>query len=378
MSFDLSEFYEIYGHDMEMEARQEQAVFRQNLLAWVQTWNNTLCAQYDIVRDQVNALAPGDEELARLAPCVVLHVCLAAALDGSEWDRTLTCGDGQTVSPLVAKPYPPLLKTFLASRPFPAGYEAAARSITQGAPLFYTEGALSHGVCGKFWQKLVPYLPAYAPSTPLPQPVVDLLSALEACYAIFSGQDASAQHNAWWETFCALWAYLSLRAPNRAAAEAAVARWDGSRIPQACRDLLVAAYPAVFQNWNTQVLQQADPAEILTRIYPGHPDLAIAMWRLLLDTASVPLKEDPEAAEYLLYDTIDGVLLLRAWPRQDHLLPLLNQLEGDDAFARQVCQSAYAGDPQARLLEACEALGKPQLKDHLLSLLAENPAWQGA
>lgn len=378
MSFDLSEFYEIYGHDMEMEARQEQAVFRQNLLAWVQTWNNTLCAQYDIVRDQVNALAPGDEELARLAPCVVLHVCLTGARDGAVWNRTLTCGDGQTVSPLVVKPYPPLLKTFLASRPFPAGYEAAARSITQGAPLFYTEGALSHGVCGKFWQKLVPYLPAYAPSTPLPQPVVDLLSALEACYAIFSGQDASAQHNAWWETFCALWAYLSLRAPNRAAAEAAVARWDGSRIPQACRDLLVAAYPAVFQNWNTQVLQRADPAEILTRIYPGHPDLAIDMWRLLLDTASGPLKEDPEAAEYLLYDTIDGVLLLRAWPRQDHLLPLLNQLEGDDAFARQVCQSAYAGDPQARLLEACEALGKENLKDHLLSLLAENPAWQGA
>ncbi|MFR1755214.1 MAG: hypothetical protein ACLSV7_11105, partial [Oscillospiraceae bacterium] len=96
MSFDLSEFYEIYGHDMEMEARQEQAVFQQNLLDWVQTWSDALCAQYDTVMDQVSALAPGDEELARLAPCVVLHVCLAAALDGSEWDRTLTCGDGQT------------------------------------------------------------------------------------------------------------------------------------------------------------------------------------------------------------------------------------------------------------------------------------------
>ena len=102
------------------------------------------------------------------------------------------------------------------------------------------------------------------------------------------------------------------------------------------------------------------------------------MWRLLLDTASGPLKEDPEAAEYLLYDTIDGVLQSRAWPRQDHLLPLLNHLEGDDTFARQVFQSAYAGDPQARLLEACDALGKEDLKNHLLSLLAENPAWQGA
>lgn len=32
MGFDLSEFYEIYGHDLEVEARQEQQRFQQRLL----------------------------------------------------------------------------------------------------------------------------------------------------------------------------------------------------------------------------------------------------------------------------------------------------------------------------------------------------------
>ena len=43
--------------------------------------------------------------------------------------------------------------------------------------------------------------------------------------------------------------------------------------------------------------------------------------------------------------------------------------------ARQVFQSAYAGKPQARLLEACDTLQKDALKKHCLALLAENPAW---
>ena len=46
MGFDLSEFYEIYGHDLEVEARQERRRFQQRPLGWVQTWNNTLCSLY--------------------------------------------------------------------------------------------------------------------------------------------------------------------------------------------------------------------------------------------------------------------------------------------------------------------------------------------
>ena len=141
------------------------------------------------------------------------------------------------------------------------------------------------------------------------------------------------------------------------------------------RDLLIAAYPEVFQTWDKETLENTWEAEILQRIYPADPDLAIAMWRLLLDTAQEPLQKNPEAAEYLLFDVIDGVLWPGSPSRKDHLLPLLNQLEQSEPFARQVFQSAYAGKPQARLLEACDTLQKDALKKHCLALLAENPAW---
>ena len=141
------------------------------------------------------------------------------------------------------------------------------------------------------------------------------------------------------------------------------------------RDLLIAAYPEVFQTWDKETLENTWEAEILQRIYPADPDLAIAMWRLLLDTAQEPLQKNPEAAEYLLFDAIYGVLWPGSPSRKDHLLPLLNQLEQSEPFARQVFQSAYAGKPQARLLEACDTLQKDALKKHCLALLAENPAW---
>ena len=68
MGFDLSEFYEIYGHDLEVEARQEQQRFQQRLLGWVQTWSNALCALYDTAVNRVRTLAPEDWPLADLFP----------------------------------------------------------------------------------------------------------------------------------------------------------------------------------------------------------------------------------------------------------------------------------------------------------------------
>lgn len=376
MGFDLSEFYEIYGHDLEVEARQEQQRFQQRLLGWVQTWSNTLCSLYDTAVNRVRALAPEDWPLADLVPQVVLYWSLAGAQEGNQWNRTLACGDGEMVSRQYSKPYPPLLYTLMAHRAFPATFDAAAQSIVQGgAPLFYREGALRNGVCGTFWQKLVPHLPPYRPYQMWPQPLETLLRTLTQCYGIFSGQDTTAVYEDARKTFQALWSTLSLRQPDRARAEDAIRRWDFSQVENAPRDLLIAAYPEVFQTWDKETLENTWEAEILQRIYPADPDLAIAMWRLLLDTAQEPLQKNPEAAEYLLFDVIDDVLWPGSPSRKDHLLPLLNQLEQSEPFARQVFQSAYAGKPQARLLEACDTLQKDALKKHCLALLAENPAW---
>ena len=234
MGFDLSEFYEIYGHDLEVEARQEQQRFQQRLLGWVQTWNNTLCSLYDTAVNHVRALAPEDWPLADLVPQVVLYWSLAGAQEGNQWNRTLTCGDGEMVSRQYSKPYPPLLYTLMAHRAFPATFDAAAQSIVQGgAPLFYREGALRSGVCGTFWQKLVPHLPPYRPYQMWPQPLETLLRTLTQCYGIFSGQDTTAVYEDARKTFQALWSTLSLRQPDRARAEDAIRRWDFSQMENA-------------------------------------------------------------------------------------------------------------------------------------------------
>ena len=124
MGFDLSEFYEIYGHDLEVEARQEQRRFQQRLLGWVQTWSNTLCSLYDTAVNRVRTLAPEDWPLADLVSQVVLYWSLAGAQEGNQWNRTLTCGDGEMVSRQYSKPYPPLLYTLMAHRAFPATFDA--------------------------------------------------------------------------------------------------------------------------------------------------------------------------------------------------------------------------------------------------------------
>lgn len=138
MGFDLSEFYEIYGHDLEVEARQEQQRFQQRLLGWVQTWSNTLCSLYDTAVNRVRTLAPEDWPLADLVSQVVLYWSLAGAQEGNQWNRTLTCGDGEMVSRQYSKPYPPLLYTLMAHRAFPATFDAAAQSIVQGGRPFST------------------------------------------------------------------------------------------------------------------------------------------------------------------------------------------------------------------------------------------------
>jgi len=52
-------------------------------------------------------------------------------------------------------------------------------------------------------------------------------------------------------------------------------------------------------------------------------------------------------------------------------------LKQDDRLARQLFRSAYVGSPQEDLLETCDWLGEPELKEKLLGLLKENPHFKG-
>ena len=150
--------------------------------------------------------------------------------------------------------------------------------------------------------------------------------------------------------------------------EAMVRRWDFTENEDAIRGLLLATFP------EAAAYDEADSLgaeELLGAIYEKNPDLAVEMWRKVLDVTQEHLQE-PERAEYLLYDLMGDV-----WCGSISLWFILKAMKQDENFARQVFGSAYVGYPQEELLKACDDSGEPELKANLTSLLEKNPHFNG-
>lgn len=92
--------------------------------------------------------------------------------------------------------------------------------------------------------------------------------------------------------------------------------------------------------------------------------------KFLLDAAEHHLQE-PEVAEQLL-----GNDLYELCQNQTVQPKLLTQLKEDEHLVRQLFQSAYVGDLQENLLDACDWFGELALKEHLYSLLLQNPYFE--
>ncbi|EGJ47719.2 hypothetical protein HMPREF0866_00666 [Ruminococcaceae bacterium D16] len=95
------------------------------------------------------------------------------------------------------------------------------------------------------------------------------------------------------------------------------------------------------------------------------------MMKFLLDTADCHLQE-PEVAEQLL-----GNDLYELYQNQTVQPKLLAQLKADEHLVRQLFQSAYVGNLQEDILEACDWFGESVLKEYLQTLLTENPYFNG-
>ena len=114
-----------------------------------------------------------------------------------------------------------------------------------------------------------------------------------------------------------------------------------------------------------------DTMELLGKVGDWKPEAGIQMMKFLLDTAERHLRE-PEAAEQLLENDLYELC------RNQTVQPkLLAQLKADEHLVRQLFQSAYAGDLQEELLEACDWFGESILKEHFQTLLAQNPSFEG-
>lgn len=369
MSFDLTDYFETFGHDIEVAERQEKAQAQQTMDHWFQTCCHALCQWYDQVLAAAGTLAPGDGDLPGLAGRTFLYNLLAGAIQGRVWGERFVLGGGQAVSRYAYEPYRQLLALFLDARPGLCSFDQAERGIACGVPLFAREGELTDQVCGLFWQRLLPALPPFTQRARAQQPVIDLLDGLSRCFQLFRGDGEDDRR---WEDlkeiFFRRWETYAAAHPDLATARDAVTRWDFSQLPMACRDLVLAAFPQAASRWSPEEMADLDLTDLFGTLYPQDPSLVLAMWRLLLDTA--PLS-DPEAAEYLLYDAMELVWL---GAERVSLSPILQALAEEPSFARQVFLATYTGLPQQTLLAHCQ---DPKAKQTFLDLLAGNPRWHG-
>lgn len=146
-----------------------------------------------------------------------------------------------------------------------------------------------------------------------------------------------------------------------------VARWDFSENPLACRDLLLLDFPEICSHWSPEELEEMDTMDLLVGAGEFAPETALEMVKLLLDTAEDHLQEEEAARQFLGWDMEDVL-------QNDRVLPLVvEQLEWDDRFGRQLFQSAYVGRVQEVILRACGEMGKGELQQKLLDLLEQNP-----
>mgnify|MGYP007094023549 CR=1 FL=1 len=158
---------------------------------------------------------------------------------------------------------------------------------------------------------------------------------------------------------------------SRAELEDMVRRWDFDENEWACRDLLIAAFPAAVSCWTAEELENMDTQDLLSETGEKDPEAAIDMMKLLLDTVGDKLQEREVAYQFLGWD-MDGLL-------RDQFVqgPLLQRLKTDDHLARQIFQCACWDTGQKMLYEACDWFGEPELKKKLRSLAEENPYFDG-
>lgn len=154
---------------------------------------------------------------------------------------------------------------------------------------------------------------------------------------------------------------------SRSELEDMVRRWDLSENGQACRDLLIAAFPEAASRWSVEELSEMDISDFLVETAEHNPETAIQMMKLLLDTAESHL-QNPEVADFLLGNELYDLCL------SGYICPrLLDHLKSDDRLARQLFQSAYVDSPQEDILLSCTQLGEEDLRQKLLDVLAGNP-----
>lgn len=229
---------------------------------------------------------------------------------------------------------------------------------------------------GSFWKEAIDALPPYDPCASYPEWLKQVLFGMCRLMETLTGEDPFQQMAA---AVDRRWEYVTVMTPDPAVAEDAVRRWDFSVHEWALRDLLVSHYPQLAQRWKQEELGKMDEYDILKETYQEDPNLAIQMWKLLLDMAQEhlgdpkPVEDDEKSLGLWPADTLIQESMEFLWGRRGCLKPLLDVLNEDERLARQLFQSACVGLAQESILEECAWYGERALRERLLKLLRENP-----
>lgn len=262
-----------------------------------------------------------------------------------------------------------LLRAFFAKYPV-LDTEKLLAAAQGGTEVFAPEFALSMERLGSFWQALLPQIPADGSVPVLPDWLCRILEGLCEVEEFFCAGDGAPSSEVYEEVLAHHWkeyfhVYFS--------PEETVRCWDLARNENALCELLLHRFPHVFSPQEQQLIQDGLTDALLEAVRRRDPALALRLWRTLLDAAQEHLKE-PEAAEVLLDESVEPYM----WD-DDFLRAVLEQLGADERFARQLfLHSAYTGPVQEVLLDACVRWGNTGLRDHLESLLRQNPQARGS
>lgn len=377
MGFDINEYFETYGHDLERSERAQIGASVRRLEEWFKHWGLVLLDCYDSIAADSAALVPADPDIPRLAGQTALYEMLSGAIQGQQWDRVLVFGTGDTVPRRSYRPFQQLFQIFLEVRDTPCTLDQALQAVSQRRPPFAQAARLDDSTPGLFWDRLLQVLPPCPEEGPWPSVLEDLLYQLGQCRALFYGRESHRAEalrtrlEQFWLERDAQAAKAAPPPPSPVSPEDFVRRWRFDYRPWAVRELLAEAFPEVGAAYPGDDLLAVTAGEILGETYQRDPALAIRMWRLVLDTAQARLS-DPQAAKEMIWDLMD---LTWVDSYVDPLLPvpILDALEADEGFARQILQSAYVGKAHEILLEACAAAGRQDQARRLEALLEASP-----
>ena len=383
MGWSIEEYFRKFGHDLEMSERRKKRALEDELETFYHTWGDALCHCYDALVVEAQALATDDEEITVLAQKTAIYQMLYGSVEKNVWQKEFSVG-GIAMSRYTYYPGQVLFRILLRNRDAPCSFQEILAAMEKGDLLFSETGALTERACGTFWQHIMDAIPFYSGAVP-PEPE-SLDSTFEAAAACYGLTEDSGRTEAFKAAFRHHWQARSRQQlrdfdEQVSAAREALRRWDPSAPEKACLLVILGGERESVERRSPQELQDVlkfYETDLLYEISQEDPRRAVGLLRRLLDTAGASL-EKPEAASYLLGQVLNAFYAYgdtqdtRAFRKE-----VLNELEKDGHFARQVFCSAYDGELLESLLEDCARCKRPELREQLAGLLEENPIRRAA